>query len=757
MHDALASLVEAHYGLAGACHALPGYEDLNAQLTTPDGTRYIVKLHTQGADADVLHAQMTVLDQLQTHASRPAAYPQPVAGRTGAVLHTVALPDGRTALLRLLTFLEGTFWAEANPGRTHYRDLGRLLAETHLTLAEGVPLAIRARALSWDLQRASLLLADLDALPDPVHRRLVHHVLAQFEAEALPVWATLPRQTIHNDANDWNVLVDDQRVVGLIDFGDAVFGPRIQDLAVALAYVLMGHAAPLAAAADVLAGYAAVAPMEARALDTLYYAIGARLAMSVLHAAKAKQRRPDDAYLAVSEAGAWALLDDWLALNPMAAQHAFREAAGVAPPVRTATATLLERRARHFSAAMSLSYRPQPIRMTRAAMQYMYDDTGRTYLDGVNNIMHVGHAHPAVVAAARQQLGRLNTNTRYLYDELTDYAGRLLALFPEDLDRVFFVNSGSAAADLALRLAQTATGRRRMLVMQHGYHGNTAASIALSSYKYDGKGGPGAPDWISEVAMPDPLRDTHTVAEHLATVDALLAEGPPPAGFIAESILGCGGQVVLPDGFLRGVHARIRAHGGVCIADEVQTGFGRIGTHQWAYEPHGVMPDVVVLGKPMGNGHPMGAVVTTTAIADAFANGMEFFSSFGGNPVSCAIGLAVLDVLENEHLQTHALDVGTRLKADLHALASHHERLADVRGSGFFLGIECVTDRHTMASDARFAEHLVQQMKARGILLSTDGPHHNVIKFKPPMVFTQANADRLVRELAAVLEAAPST
>jgi len=755
MHDALASLVEAHYGLTGMLHVLPGYEDLNARLTTPDGTRYIVKLHTQGAEADVLHAQATVLNLLQARAPRPAAYPQPVAGRAGAVLHTVTLPDGGTALLRMLTFLEGTFWAEAHPDRTHYKDVGRLLAETHQAVAEEAPLAIRARTLSWDLQRAPLLLADLNALTDPAQRRLVHHVLAQFEAEALPVWATLPKQTIHNDANDWNVLVDDKHVVGLIDFGDIVFGPRIQDLAVALAYILMGHDAPLAVAADVLAGYTAVASVEPRALDTLYYAIGARLAMSVLHAAKAKQGRPGDPYLSVSEEGAWALVDNWLVLNPIAAQHAFREAAGLAPRACTASTTLLKRREQHFSAAMSLSYRPQPICMTRAAMQYMYDDTGRTYLDGVNNIMHVGHAHPTVVAAAKQQLGRLNTNTRYLYNGLTDYAERLLALFPDRLNRVFFVNSGSAAADLALRLAQTATGRQRMLVMQHGYHGNTASSIALSSYKYDGKGGRGAPDWISEVAMPDPLRDLRTVAEHLAAVDALLAEGLPPAGFIAESILGCGGQVVLPNGFLPGLHERTRAHGGVCIADEVQTGFGRIGTHRWAYEAHGITPDIVVLGKPMGNGHPMGAVVTTTAIADAFANGMEFFSSFGGNPVSCAIGLAVLDVLENERLQAHALEVGTQLKADLRALAAQHECLADVRGSGFFLGLECVTDRDTMAPDTRLAEHLVHQMKARGILLSTDGPHHNVIKFKPPMVFTQANADRLVHELAAVLDAAP--
>ncbi|GAB5520474.1 MAG: aminotransferase class III-fold pyridoxal phosphate-dependent enzyme [Rhodothermales bacterium] len=751
MHDALTSLVEAHYGLTGAWHALPGYEDLNARLTTPDGTRYIVKLHTRTADEAVLRAEMEVLERLQALAPRLMAYPKPVAGRTGAVLHAVTLPDGRSALLRVLTFLEGTFWAEVTPAISHLRDLGRLLAETHHALAEVAPLAIQARALSWDLQRAHLLNDDLAALADLAQLRLVRHALAQFEAEALPVLQRLPRQVIHNDANDWNVLVDATQVVGLIDFGDVVVGPRIQDLAVVLAYVLMGQAEPLVVASNVIAGYTEVAALDGEALDVLHFAIGARLAMSVVHSAKAKQARPDDAYLSVSEAGAWALLDDWLAINPIAAQDAFRAAAGVDKAERTSAEALLDQRERQFSRAMSLSYRPAPIRMTRAAMQYMYDDTGRTYLDGVNNIMHVGHAHPAVVAAARRQLGRLNTNTRYLYDQLTDYAERLLAWFPPELNRVFFVNSGSAASDLALRLAQTATGRHRMLVMQHGYHGNTAAAIALSSYKYDGHGGPGAADWVGEVAMPDPLRDGRSLEEHMTQLDALLAEGPPAAGFIAESILGCGGQVVLPDGFLHGVHERVWAQGGVCIADEVQTGFGRIGTHRWAYEPHGVAPDIVILGKPMGNGHPMGAVVTTTAIADAFANGMEFFSSFGGNPVSCAIGLSVLEVLETEQLQAHALAVGSQLKADLQALANQHEQIAEVRGSGFFIGIECVTDRNTMVPNASFAEHLVRQMKNCGILLSTDGPHHNVIKFKPPMVFTQANADRLVAELDAIL------
>ena len=353
----------------------------------------------------------------------------------------------------------------------------------------------------------------------------------------------------------------------------------------------------------------------------------------------------------------------------------------------------------------------------------------------------------------------LNTNTRYLHDSLTEYARRLAATLPDPLGVCFFVCTGSEANELALRMARTHTGRQGMVVLEGGYHGNTSSLVQLSSYKFDGPGGVGPPPWVASVPMPDGYRgryrssDPDCGARYAEEVGrAVEALGGRPAGFLFESILSCGGQIVLPEGFLRGAFERVRAAGGVCIADEVQVGFGRAGSSFWAFEEHGVVPDIVTLGKPIGNGHPLAAVVTTPEIADSFNNGMEYFNTFGGNPVSCRIGLAVLDVIEEEGLREHARRVGERLLAGLKGLVERHPIVGDARGTGLFQGIELVTDRESLDPAPRHATYLVERMRARGILLSTDGPLHNVVKIKPPLVFDEADADRLVETLDEVLE-----
>ena len=383
----------------------------------------------------------------------------------------------------------------------------------------------------------------------------------------------------------------------------------------------------------------------------------------------------------------------------------------------------------------------------------MYDNSGRPYLDLVNNVCHVGHCHPRVVAAGQVQMARLNTNTRYLYDGLTDYVKRLTATLPAPLDTCFLVNSGTEANELALRLALAHTKRRHVLVVDGAYHGHTSMLVAASPYKFMGRGGSGRPEpWVHVVPMPDGYRGRHK-GQGPATGEAYAADlarviagaGEPIAAFITESFQSCGGQIIPPDGYLESAFRHVRAAGGVCIADEVQTGFGRAGTHFWAFETQGVVPDIVVMGKPIGNGHPMGAVVTSREIAASFANGMEFFSTFGGNPVSCAIGLAVLDVIRDEGLQHRALDLGTRLRDGLRALSPRHAMIGEVRGLGLFLGVELVRDRTTLEPAAEEATELINRLAARGILLATDGPFHNVIKIKPPMVLTADDVDMVVR------------
>lgn len=377
----------------------------------------------------------------------------------------------------------------------------------------------------------------------------------------------------------------------------------------------------------------------------------------------------------------------------------------------------------------------RPLHIVRGSMQYLYTDEGRQYLDAYNNVAHVGHCHPKVVAAGQRQMEVLNTNTRYLSELVLEYAEKLTATLPDSLSVCYFVNSGSEANELAIRLARAHTKARDMIVLDHAYHGNTTTLIDISPYKHDGRGGEGAPPWVHKVPIPATAEDAQQVVGIVQKLSA------PLCGFIAESMPSVAGQIILPDGYLNRVYDVVRGAGGVCIADEVQTGFGRIGTHFYGFEKYGVVPDIVVLGKPIGNGHPLGAVITTRAIADSFDNGMEFFSTFGGNNVSCAIGLKVLEVVQQENLQTHALRVGEHLLAGLHELNQRHEVIREIRGSGFFLGVELLHD----------AGAVVNQMRQRGILLGTEGPLHNVIKIRPPMPFSESDADQLVLTLGEVL------
>jgi len=417
-------------------------------------------------------------------------------------------------------------------------------------------------------------------------------------------------------------------------------------------------------------------------------------------------------------------------------------------------------RRQRLGKSLSVSYQ-KPLKIVRGWRQFLYDEAGLAYLDVVNNVCHVGHCHPHVVRAGQRQLAVLNTNTRYLHDNIIEYAQQLTATLPDPLRVCFFVNSGSEANDLALRLARTYTGQTDTICLDAAYHGNLTSLIEISPYKFDGPGGRGAPPYVHTALMPDPYRgiykgmSSESGARYASDVAAIIQRvqqaGRGIAAFIAESVLGCGGQIVLPDGYLSAAFEHVRAAGGVCIADEVQVGFGRVGSHFWGFETQSVVPDIVTMGKPIGNGHPLGAVVTTPAIADAFANGMEYFNTFGGSPVSCAIGLAVLDVIKAEGLQAHALQVGQRLMAGLRGLMAHHPLIGDVRGLGLFVGVELVVDRTTLAPAPAHAAYVAERMRDHGILISTDGPFHNVLKLKPPLVFDEHDADRLVATLDKVL------
>jgi len=756
----VAELLKEYFGIEDATlEKLEGYgRSVNYQVDTAQGEKFVYKHYrTESGLYELLDAENQVLQKL-SHQS-PNFYPAPVRNMKGKFLSSIE--DGKQ-LGRLLTFVEGEFLAEVEHSTGLFQSIGRFLAQMNKTLLDFHHPAIEARQLDWDLQHCLNNQKYSKYIETPQQRKLVDYFFLQFSEIVLPEIPNLRRCVIHSDANDWNLLVQDDQISGIIDFGDVVYSSLINELAIAITYAILGKSNPTEWACHIIKGYNETLPLETKEVELLYYLIAARLCTSVCHSAYNKTKNPDSAYIIISEVPAWEMLERWISISPIQATNEFKRSAGLEVKVSSDIETDLERRWRYISKSLSVSY-SRPIKMVKAAFQYMYDASGKTYLDARNNIPHVGHCHPKVVQAGQRQMALLNTNTRYVYDQLNDYAEQLLAKFPEPLDKVFFVNSGSAASDLAIRLAYTHTGHQKVMVVEHGYHGNTKIGIDISPYKFEGKGGEGPASYILKAPIPDTYRGQYKnnggepgkLYAHEA-IKLLIKDGKKVAAFICEPVIGGGGQVPLPKGYLQEVYRAIRAQGGVCISDEVQTGFGRLGEHFWGFQMQGVVPDIVILGKPMGNGHPLAAVVTTDEVVRSFENGMEFFSSYGGNPVSCAIGLAVLEVIEEEELQRNAVETGNYLKQGLSTLAKNYPEIGDVRGFGLFLGVEFVNDPNTLEPYTSLAEHVKNQLRENGILVGTDGPYENVIKIKPPMCFTKSNAQQLIDELEATINARPN-
>ncbi|HJQ21232.1 MAG TPA: aminotransferase class III-fold pyridoxal phosphate-dependent enzyme [Gemmatimonadaceae bacterium] len=731
-----AELAEALFGIRGRAQRLDGEYDDNFRVTAADGDRsWVLKISAAGEDEAVI--------ALQHEAIRRAGYGEPRLASTDV--------DGVRRHVRLLEWISGSLLAHVRPRSSALLDsLGSSLAKLDRALLDfDAPAA--HRHMQWDLLQAGALLDDAHHIADQRRRAVVTRLLQRVDDEVLPVASRLRRSVIHGDANDFNVVVRDDRVVGLIDFGDIVHSATVTDLAIAAAYVMCGEHDPLGAASHVVAGYHRVLPLTDAEQRVLYPLILARLCVSVVISAARRARAPDVAYYRVHEAPAWAVLEQ---LADVPFDIATNVLFSATHDLRPATHDLRRQRSTRLGSNLSLSY-SKPLHIVRGWKQYLYDADGREYLDAYNNVAHVGHSHPRVVDAAARQMAVLNTNTRYLHEKILAYADRLVAKCPAPLSVCWFVNSGSEANELALRLARAHTGRAGVIVTEGAYHGNTQRLIEVSPYKFNGPGGKGAGPDVTVVPIPDDYRgpykrtDPDAGARYAAAVST--AATPTSVGaFLMESMPSVAGQIVPPPGYLSAAFAAVRAAGGVCIVDEVQVGFGRTGDF-WGFERQGVVPDIIVMGKPMGNGHPIGAVVTTPDIARSFANGMEYFSTFGGNPVSMAVASAVLDVLEDEGLQDNARRVGTWLLGALTDLRARHPIIGDVRGAGLFLGVELVRDRETLEPATSETSRTVEVLKDRGILTGTEGPYHNVIKIRPPMCISTSDAERIVDTLDAVL------
>jgi 4-aminobutyrate aminotransferase-like enzyme/Ser/Thr protein kinase RdoA (MazF antagonist) len=759
------------FGIAASAEPLASERDLNFRLRDRDGRDYVLELANPAEDPAVVDLETRAL--LHVAACDPEL-PVPRVLRTaaGALSSVIEARDGRRSIARLLSYLPGTALGSAPRGAECLRDVGATLARLGHAL-RGFFHPAADRELPWDLKRAQRLRARVREIEPAGLRRLADESLARFEARVLPRLPGLRAQVIHNDVSRSNTLVDarGERVVGILDFGDLVHAPLVDDVAVTVTEALLDAADPLGAALAVVEGYAGVEELRAEERALLFDLVAARLAMAAAISAWRAARHPENrAYIAGDDGQVGALLERLPALE-RELRAGFGDAgaasgpAGALPrPARRGgpgdAATLPERRARVLGPSLTHFYE-RPLHLVRAEGVFVYDASGRAYLDAYNNAPHVGHCRPEVVAAIARQAARINTNTRYLHELVVEYAERLGALLPDGLGVCTFVCSGSEANDLAWRLAKAHTGHAGALVVEGAYHGTTDAVHVLSP---GGRPAGALARHVRAIPAPDGHRGPHRRGEprlgerYAALADAaiasLRADGLAPAAFFVDPLLSSSGILPPPEGWLRAVFERVRAAGGICVADEVQTGLGRTGDRLFGFEAHGVVPDVVTLGKSIGNGHPLAAVVTRPEIARSFARAEgEFFSTYGGNPVSCAAGLAVLDVLERERLRERAREVGARLRGRLEDLARHHALVGDVRGAGLFLGVELVRDRATLEPATAEARAVVNRLRDAGVLVGTEGPHANVVKIRPPLVFGEADADRLVAALAAVLGA----
>ena len=756
-HEKIADAVEAAYGFRGSTQRLAGHNE-NYLIELADGERFILKVASEYTDRERI---------LLEHAAVEAAFasdlgvelPRLVADPNGDLIISLDVDVDPQPLGRLLQFVPGDAWVDSDPASGELlRDLGTLIAQLAEALSQ-VTLPAARTTHDWDLAAAGDLRSTINLVADPDRRRLLAMQFGRWAAAAQDL-ATVPHGLIHGDLNDENLLIANGQISGVLDFGDALYNPLICDLAIGLAYVLLDESDPWRSGAQVVAGYHAVRQLLPTEVELLYPLLCARLAASVVLSAKFRQIDPERAAWFVTEERAWAFLEQYGDCDPTDVADRLASLIDAHPyPDRGESADeLLIRRRAITSAAQSISF-SEPVKFVRGRGAYLFDERGRSFLDMYNNVCHVGHCHPHVVQAGQQQMARLNTNTRYLTDAHVEYAEQLAARFPSTLDTVFIVNSGTEANELALRLASTHTGNEDVLVVDNAYHGHTRKLTDVSPYKFLGPGGKGHSEaWVHVVPMPDGFRGAHKgqteetgFAYGEDVGESIRAAGRPIAAFLAETLPSCGGQVIPPPGYFETVFRHVRDVGGVCILDEVQVGLGRVGSHFWAFETYDVTPDIVVMGKPIGNGHPIGAVVCTREIAQSFEEaGMEFFSTFGGNPVSSAIGQAVLEVIDNEGLQEHARTTGAYYLEALGAMKPRYESIGDVRGIGLFLGIDLVESDGITPATA-LADHVVNGLRERRILTGTDGPANNVIKIKPPLVVTRADVDRFVLELDAVL------
>ena len=726
-----------------------GYDNLNYLIKT-NSKNYILKTYEDLTLINLIQSETKALLFLNDN-----LYPKPIPFLNGENVRIIQI-NGTSKIYRLLSYLKGKFLGEINQTKEIIASFGKSLAKLNKRLLDWNDIHIKSRQLEWDMQHYVISKNYLNEISSTKVRKIIHYFMNQYEENVVPFFLDLRKSTIHNDANNWNILFTGNDVSGVIDFGDISYSHLINELAISISYTCFNKENPLEWAIAFLESYNHIFPLEKKEIEVLYYSIAMRLCISISNSNHYQKLNPDNKYISISQKPAIELLWKWIEINPVEAENKFKGAVGMKVEKIKSLKEMVKGRKTYVGSNLTLSY-DKPIFMKKAAFQYMYDSFGKTYLDAYNNIPHVGHSHPLVIEASLKQSSVLNTNTRYLYESLEEYSEKLTSLFPKKLCKVFFVNSGSEASDLAIRMARYHSKNEAVVVIENGYHGHTQTGINISDYKFNSKKGTGQKDYILKLKIPDTFKGKYKVDDEdpglkyaKDAIKQLNNYKGSVAAFISEPILSCAGQVPLANNYLKNLYPKIKEKGGVCISDEVQTGFGRLGKNFWGYESQEIVPDIVILGKPMGNGHPIGAVITTSEIAKSFSKGVEFFSSFGGNPVSCKIGLSVLNVIKMENLQKNSEEVGKYYMSLLLDLKEKYSFISDVRGSGLFLGIE-FSNPDNLDPDSYKAQLLKNELKNNGILVGTDGPYNNIIKSKPPLCFSKNNAKEVVEKMDLIL------
>lgn len=733
-----AELLADVYGITGQLTELHGERDLNFRVDSTDGRRYLLKVHHPEDSGDVV--EMRTLAMSHVKRVDPALpVPEVVATPAGAVRAAIAGADGRISDVQVVSFLEGSHPDTGALGADALFDWGRCTARLGRALRGFFHPAAGYR-IQWDVRHTGALRDRLDLL-DPDTRKVVEPVIDRFDAHVAPRFEALRAQVIHNDMNPHNVLVDaDQRIVGITDFGDMTHTALVCDLAVAIAEVLVGRDDGVTMAEPMIAGYCEETPLDDGEAAALFDLVTARAATDVvvttwrrLHHTHADEL--PDASLAflqrVEREGA-------AALAARLAEAVRRESAvrSSALPYRPRpTGDLLGARRRTLG-GLELSYERHPLHVVRGEGVRLFDADGRCYLDAYNNVPVAGHAHPAVAAAIAAQSRRLVTNTRYLHESSIELAEQLLERAPGPLERVLFVNSGSEANDVAWRIARFATRHDGALVTRSAYHGITEATTDLSPEEWPEGFAP------AHVGLLPPPGEGGAPAD---VVRRLTDAGHPPAALFVDGAFTSDGILGPAPGWHAEAVAATRSSGGLFVADEVQAGYGRTGGHLWSVTATGIGPDFLTLGKPMGNGFPVAAVLGRADLVDPFVEATGYFSTFGGNTLACAAALAVLHVVEEEQLVERAGRSGAALRRLVDDVAARHGAAGEVRSWGLLLGLEIVDADG--APDPGGARRLVDELRELGVLVGTTGPTSSVLKVRPPLVFTEGDAEELATRL----------